>query len=60
MEHYEDIGKRVLHSYYITNEGPWHVENLTVIIHWPWQVANDKPQGKWLLYLEEMPIIEGK
>ncbi|KAK9719907.1 Integrin alpha [Popillia japonica] len=59
MEHYEDIGKRVLHSYYITNEGPWHVENLTVIIHWPWQVANDKPQGKWLLYLEEMPIIEG-
>ncbi|KAI4457290.1 integrin alpha [Holotrichia oblita] len=59
MEHYEDIGKRVLHSYYITNEGPWHVENLTVIIHWPWQVANDKPQGKWLLYLEEIPTIEG-
>jgi len=30
-----------------------------VHITWPHQVANDKPQGKWLLYLEEKPIIEG-
>jgi integrin alpha 7 len=26
---------------------------------WPHQVANDKPQGKWLLYMDEPPIIEG-
>lgn len=25
---------------------------------WPYQVANDKPKGKWLLYLEEEPKIE--
>lgn len=27
-------------------------------ILWPHQVANDKPQGKWLLYLEDIPSIE--
>lgn len=27
-------------------------------IDWPHQVGNDKPQGKWLLYLEEIPFVE--
>jgi hypothetical protein len=30
-----------------------------VDIDWPHQVGNDKTQGKWLLYLEDFPIIEG-
>jgi hypothetical protein len=30
-----------------------------VHIEWPFQVANNKPQGKWLLYLEDIPTVEG-
>lgn len=30
-----------------------------MFIDWPFQVGNDKPLGKWLLYLEDNPIIEG-
>lgn len=26
---------------------------------WPYQVGNDKAQGKWLLYLEDVPFVEG-
>jgi integrin alpha 7 len=29
-----------------------------VDINWPHQVGNDKPLGKWLLYLESVPTIE--
>lgn len=58
MEYLDDAGTSVEHVYQIYNAGPWRVPYLDVKILWPHQVANDKEQGKWLLYLEEAPIIE--
>lgn len=31
---------------------------MEVDIDWPHQVENDKTLGKWLLYLEEVPIVD--
>lgn len=59
MDHLDDIGSTVQHTYQIYNDGPWRVPYLSVRILWPHQVANDKEKGKWLLYLEDKPIIEG-
>ena len=59
MEYLDDIGDRVMHAYHIFNQGPWKVGSLEVHIEWPFQVANNKPQGKWLLYLEDIPAVEG-
>lgn len=59
MTYFDDIGTSVQHTYQIYNDGPWRAQYLEVHIRWPHQVANDKPQGKWLLYLEDRPIIEG-
>jgi integrin alpha 7 len=28
-------------------------------LDWPYQVGNDKELGKWLLYLEDVPFVEG-
>lgn len=60
MQYKDDIGSRVLHTYQIYNRGPWRVSNLEIHIDWPFQVANNKPLGKWLLYMEEKPYIEGE
>lgn len=59
MSSLDDIGTIVTHTYQIYNDGPWKAPYMEVNILWPHQVANDKPQGKWLLYLEEKPSIEG-
>lgn len=59
MQYLDDVGTLVQHTYQIYNDGPWKAPYLEVNILWPHQVANDKPQGKWLLYLEDKPIIEG-
>lgn len=59
MEHIEDIGIAVQHTYQIYNDGPWRVPYLNVNIKWPHQVANDKEKGKWLLYLADKIVIEG-
>lgn len=59
MKYLDDIGSRVGHTYYVQNSGPGKIEYLEVHIEWPFQVANNKPLGKWLLYLEDRPIIEG-
>lgn len=40
------------------NEGPWRAPYVDIDIDWPHQVGNDKPQGKWLLYLEGLPVVE--
>lgn len=58
VEYMDDIGTSVQHTYQIYNDGPWKVPYLEVNIAWPHQVANDKEQGKWLLYLEDIPLIE--
>lgn len=58
MRFLEDIGQRIVHTYQVLNNGPWHVEGLTVTIDWPLQVASYTAQGKWLLYLEGIPTFE--
>lgn len=58
METVEDIGTAVQHIYMIYNDGPWQAPKVQVNIQWPHQVANDKPQGKWLLYLTDIPTVD--
>lgn len=58
METVEDIGTAVQHIYQIYNDGPWRAPKVQVNIQWPHQVANDKPQGKWLLYLTDTPYVD--
>ena len=60
MQYLDQVGSRVIHTYEVYNAGPWKVTTLDVHIEWPYQVASNKPQGKWLLYLEEVPTVEGK
>lgn len=60
MRYKDEVGSRVLHTYQVYNQGPWRVNNLEVHIEWPYQVANNKPLGKWLLYMEDKPYIEGE
>uniref|UniRef100_A0A336MNG2 CSON003849 protein n=1 Tax=Culicoides sonorensis TaxID=179676 RepID=A0A336MNG2_CULSO len=59
MKYINDIGTAVEHIYEIYNDGPWRASYIEVYIDWPHQVANDKEQGKWLLYPENVPQIEG-
>lgn len=59
MKYLDDVGPVVEHTYQIYNDGPWRAPYLEVWILWPHQVANDKPQGKWLLYLEDKPVVVG-
>lgn len=58
MRFLEDIGQRVVHTYQVLNKGPWHVDDMTITIDWPYQVASNTVQGKWLLYLEGNPEFE--
>ncbi|GBP30999.1 Integrin alpha-PS1 [Eumeta japonica] len=60
MKYFDEIGTRVIHTYYIYNEGPWRVSSVQVSISWPHQVAASTAQGKWLLYLEDPPTVEGE
>lgn len=58
IKHLNEVGPKVSHVYEVFNEGPWRVSSLEVRISWPYEVANDKAHGKWLLYLEEIPIVQ--
>ena len=58
MKYFSDVGNLVQHTFQVRNDGPGQVPHLEVYIRWPHQVANDKPQGKWLLYLESAEIEE--
>lgn len=60
IKHLNEVGPKVSHVYEVFNEGPWRVSSLEVRISWPYEVANDKTHGKWLLYLEELPTVQGK
>ena len=53
-----EIGPLVDHRYLVKNYGPSMVDVLTVRISWPFQVENNKPQGKWLLYLTSHPVVK--
>lgn len=59
IKHLNEVGPKVSHIYQVYNEGPWKVSTVEVRISWPYEVANDKAHGKWLLYMEEMPTIQG-
>ncbi|KAG5310141.1 ITA1 protein, partial [Acromyrmex insinuator] len=58
IKYLNEVGPKVSHIYEIFNEGPWKVSTVEVHISWPYEVANDKAHGKWLLYMEEMPTIQ--
>ncbi|KAK9501601.1 hypothetical protein O3M35_012297 [Rhynocoris fuscipes] len=58
MKYKDQPGTRIRHIYEVYNKGPWHVNGLEVHVDWPFQVANNKPLGKWLLYLDEEPTAE--
>ena len=62
IQHLEDIGSRVKHEYFIDNRGLWDLPDLDVTIKWPYQIRPSKPdgQGKWLLYLESLPVVLGE
>ena len=54
-----DIGSKLTHTFQVTNDGPWHVDQFDVLIEWPHRLAATEanPQGKWLLYLTDMPEV---
>ena len=58
MQDVAEIGPLVDHRYIVKNYGPSMVDVLTVRIGWPFQVENNKPQGKWLLYLTSHPLVK--
>ncbi|KYN02758.1 Integrin alpha-PS1 [Cyphomyrmex costatus] len=58
IKYLNEVGPKVSHIYEIFNEGPWKVSTVEVRISWPYEVANDKAHGKWLLYMEEIPTIQ--
>lgn len=60
VKHLNEVGPKVSHIYEVFNEGPWRVSSLEIRISWPYEVANDKAHGKWLLYLEELPTVQGE
>ncbi|XP_031335419.1 integrin alpha-PS1 isoform X2 [Photinus pyralis] len=60
MRTFDDVGSVVWHSYQIQQLGPMAYADIRVTVSWPWQVGNDKPNGKWLLYLEEVNITDGR
>ncbi|XP_035795745.1 integrin alpha-PS1-like isoform X2 [Anopheles albimanus] len=54
----EEVGMPIEHVYEIYNDGPWRAPVIRLMIDWPLQVANNKPQGKWLLYLDALPTLD--
>ncbi|XP_049537436.1 integrin alpha-PS1 isoform X2 [Anopheles darlingi] len=58
IEKLEEVGMPIEHVYEIYNDGPWRAPVIKLMIDWPLQVANNKPQGKWLLYLDALPTLD--
>jgi hypothetical protein len=59
MKYEDDIGNPVEHTFAVFNGGPWRVSKVTVTVSWPYEVENNRPHGKLLLYLMEKPRVEG-
>lgn len=34
-----DIGSKLTHTFQVTNDGPWHVDQFDVLIEWPHRLA---------------------
>ncbi|KAI1301767.1 Integrin alpha-PS1 [Halotydeus destructor] len=56
MVYEEDVGSVVVHTYVVTNRGPWKARRLEIVIDWPYEVQNNRDNGKWLLYLMETQV----
>ena len=56
MVYEEDVGSLVVHTYVVTNRGPWKARRVEVAIEWPYEVENGRHHGKWLLYLLETQV----
>lgn len=59
IKNVEDIGMLVIHEYEIQNLGPSRVPYLDVQIDWPYHMADNKNESKWLLYITDPISIEG-
>ncbi|XP_045602877.2 uncharacterized protein [Procambarus clarkii] len=59
IKNMDEIGMEVSHKYVVDNRGPWRVDELQVEVLWPHQVENNKEQGKWLLYMTDVPVVDG-
>lgn len=55
----EEIGSPVMHKYTVNNGGPSKLDEIKVQIHWPYQTENNKKDGKWLLYMTDIPYVDG-
>lgn len=60
MKFKDQLGSLVRHTYQVINNGPSPVSNMEIVISWPFQVANNKPLGKWLLYMDEEPSLDAE
>ncbi|XP_034256700.1 integrin alpha-PS1 isoform X2 [Thrips palmi] len=60
IKYYDEVGSRILHTYQVFNKGPWRVATVDIHFEWPYQVANNKRDGKWLLYLAGVPEVESQ
>lgn len=56
MVYEEDVGSLVVHTYVVTNRGPWKARRVELAIEWPYEVENGRHHGKWLLYLLETQV----
>lgn len=52
-----DIGSEVMHVYSVFNYGPYLVPEFSVYLRWPLEVENMRKNGKYLLYLTDMPQV---
>ncbi|KAI5751699.1 hypothetical protein M8J77_010094 [Diaphorina citri] len=56
----DEVGTRLTHTYQVFNAGPWRLSSLHISVDWPYQVARqDGKEGKPLLYLEDVPQVDG-
>lgn len=52
-----EIGSEVMHVYSVFNYGPYLVPEFSVYLKWPLEVENMRKNGKYLLYLTDMPQV---
>lgn len=57
MQTETDIGSEVMHVYSVFNFGPYMVPQFDVNVRWPLEVENMRKNGKYLLYLVELPKV---
>ncbi|ESO84557.1 hypothetical protein LOTGIDRAFT_168627 [Lottia gigantea] len=53
----DEIGQAVNHTFVVTNYGSGTVSQSTLYIDWPYEVENQQPKGKHLLYLMQAPQV---